>query len=223
MKKKRLKRPPAKNIWSADRAGIPFIRDQRVRRVLRVDPTVHRDISLPPARLPQPRCLAEHVRHHFLSAEAGIHGHDEHLLNPVEERPERFFPGLRTQGDAGLRARCVDRVDQRVRVACRLEVEHHRIRPRLRKDAHKRFGIIHHQVHVDGRVRKAFPDGREQRGPKRQVRHKMSVHDVQMDPSASGPDHARKLLLQPHRIRGQYGRRNFNHTDSSNSHGSCPG
>jgi len=152
------------------------------------DPTVDLDLDVEATtveQFTQRRHLGLHGREVGLSAEAGIHRHDEDLSDvledPLDVRQRRGgVDGHRRSG-----AESGDHSERPVEVRARLGVYEDLLASSLHEGGDQAVGLPHHQVRLKGKVheRSAGGDDRRSHGD---VGHELSVHDVPVDAPDAG-------------------------------------
>ena len=113
----------------------------------------------------------------MLTAEAGIHRHDQQEIHVGEDLFNGDQRSCRIEGHARFEALFLDELDRAVQMRARLDMDRDIICSRLRELLNEVIGIRDHQMAIE-REGRDFANGFDDRRADRQVRDKMSVHHV---------------------------------------------
>ena len=153
--------------------------------------------------------LGHDFGHERLSAETRFDRHHEDEVDFVKQFFDRGRGRFGLDRNAHRGALFSDGGDDFQRIVVAFDME----RDMVGSGIHERFDILErvgkHQMRVE-RQRGMFAQGGDQRGTDRQVRHKMSVHHIQMEEIGSGFFDALDLIGEEGEIGGQQGRRHQN-------------
>ena len=126
--------------------------------------------------------LRQHIAAEGLSAEAGLHGHDQHEVNVGQEVAHRLGGGVGIEDDAVEAAEGADLREQGAMVEARFDVEADQLCAGGCEGFGVALGFVEHEVHVEektGDLAAEFGDHLRAEG---EVGHKVPVHDVEMQP-----------------------------------------
>jgi hypothetical protein len=142
--------------------------------------------------------------HERLAAEPRLDRHDQQQVDPlVQVRFHRLERRRPVDHDPGPHAQLADPGEQRAGVA-ELHVHAAQVGPRLSKLLEPHAGVGDHEMTVQEQVGVPSDRGHHRR-PDRQVRHEVSVHQVDVQPVGLGTDGGD--LLGQHRVVGGQDRR----------------
>ena len=182
------------------------------RRVALLHAAVHLDEDIAPRpldHLPNFRNLRHAVLAQRLPAEPRLHRHHQHEVAQRQQRLKRADRRFRVDAHARANAQRVDGLQRFGAVVLRLDMHGNQIRARLGicLDVLHRPG--QHQVRIQKQIR--LPANRAHKvRPEADVRRKVPVHVVQMQPVNPQRFRHFDFFAQTHQIRAQHGRRNFN-------------
>ena len=151
--------------------------------------------------------LPERVLDELLPAKAGVHRHEEHHVDIVDQLLERVDGGAGIQGNARTTARRLDLLDDAVRVTRRLDMKGDDVRPRARKTLNVCLWVLDHQMHVKDRLGH-LAQTLDHTCTHRDIRHKRPVHHIDVDVLCSRFLDAAHLCPEIRKIRREDGRRN---------------
>jgi hypothetical protein len=126
--------------------------------------------------------LGQHVAAKWLAAETGLHGHDQHQIDLVEQRLDRAGRRVGIKHDPALAAERANAGECGGVVVSRLDVDADKIGPGLGKWLDIAMGFVEHEVHVEENFHTGAAQGGNGFWPKSEIRHEMAVHDVDMQP-----------------------------------------
>ena len=135
--------------------------------------------------MPEGANLVELVGHEFLAAEPGFDAHDEHQIEFVERGKVGFDGGAGAEGEAGLNAGGPNVAGEGNRIVGGLHVEDDVVRAGLDVVVHPAFGVVDHEVHVEG-LGGGAPGGGGDVGAEGKIRDEVPVHDVDVNPVGVG-------------------------------------
>ena len=149
--------------------------------------------------------LRQHLRDERLSAEARIHRHHQQQIDLLEIRLRLRDAGGRIHGETDLHAERAD-LPQQLRHAIRqLDVDGQLVRARLGERFEENLRLRTHQVNVEEHLRQRT-NRAHHLGTEGNVRDKMPVHDVQVQPLRAGLAGALRLGGKLAEVRGEQGR-----------------
>ena len=129
--------------------------------------------------------LGQHRFDELLPAETGLHRHQEHVVELLQDiRPPLNGSG-RLEHQAGTRPKPAELAGKTDGCPGGLTVEAHGRRARLDVGRSPTVGVLDHQVHVKGEIGAAV-DGLDDRNSDGQVRHEVIVHHVDVNCVAAG-------------------------------------
>src|SRR5204863_7981594 len=140
-------------------------------------------------------------------AKTGVHGHDEKEIDRREMRSDRLERrrGIQSQADAATRgAECPESLRD-IMFSFRFDMDGYRIRAGLEKARKIMIRMFDHQMDVERKLG-VFADRRDDRGPERNVVHKMAIHDVEVQPVRARFFRAMDLGFEMRKIRRENGR-----------------
>ena len=150
----------------------------------------------------------QRLRDELLSAEPGIHRHQQdqidlvdHVIQPVQRR-------RRIEHQARLAARIADELDGAVHMLRGLRMKADVGRPGFREIRHQRIDRRDHQMHVDGRFDARLAQRLAHHRTDGEIGHVVIVHHVEVDPVRAGGEHRIDFLAQTREIGGQNRGRN---------------
>ncbi len=146
----------------------------------------------------------------LLSAEAGIHAHDEHVVDHGEDVDDEVDARGRIQDDAGLHAVVDDQLERAVQVRAGLVVDAEPVGARIGEGGDEIVGVIDHQVAVE-RQACGFAQARDHGRAEGDVGDKVAVHDVDVDGGAAAALGRGNLVGQMGKIRGKDGGQQLDH------------
>ena len=141
-----------------------------------------------------------------LTAEAGVDGHHKHQIDHVDDVFDGRDRRARIQRDAGLLTKRADCLQRTMQMRSSLGMYRNVIASGFGKSLQIRIARRDHQVRVEnlpGVRTHRFDDVRAERN----VRHKMAVHHVQVDPVGAGSIDAADFFAQFGEIRSENRRR----------------
>ena len=185
--------------------------DQRAD-VAHIHAAVHLDLRLEAAVLDdaaQAADLVEGSRDELLPAEAGVHGHHEHVVELGQDLVERRQGRGGVEGHPRPNAPLAQERDLALQVRHRFLVQRDPGRPRVHEGLQVPVRVLDHQVNVEGK-RRGLVEGRHDGRAERDVGDEMTVHDVDVHerrPTAGG---ARDLFREAREV-GRKDRRGEDH------------
>ena len=183
-----------------------------LRRIALLHAAVHFDEDVAPRfrnHLADFRDLCHAVLPERLPAEARLHRHHQHEVAQRQQRFKRFNRRFRIDAHARFHAQRVNGFQHLGAVVVRFRMHGNQIRarPGVILDVFHRLG--EHQVRIQKQFRLSA-DGAHEIRPEADVRRKMPIHVIQMQPVNAQRFHHPDFFAQTHQIRAQHGRRNFN-------------
>ena len=154
--------------------------------------------------------LVEHLGDERLTAETGVHAHDEQQIDVAEVRLDRVVGRLGLERETAPHTERGDLVEQRPRIA-ELDVHGETVGAGLRERVEQAARIVDHQVAVEKEVvcgRSAATTG----GPIERFGHVVTVHAVdvqQLDVVGDARDVGREIR----EVGGENRRRDLHHAD----------
>ena len=146
----------------------------------------------------------------LLSAETGIHTHDEDDIDLVEDVFEDRDWSGGIDGDAGLHALGVDMLEYTMEMVARLVMNTNQKSPNFGKAVDEFFGMHNHEVQVE-RLFGTTRNGLDSRQSEGDVGDKNTVHHVNVQPIAwRGIEHGGGFV-EPAEIGTQHRGRNYGH------------
>jgi hypothetical protein len=144
-----------------------------------------------------------------LTAEARVDGHDQNQVDDVDDVLQARNRGPRVQHDARFATQVLDLTDSSVQVngTRTFSVNGDDVRTRLCKVRNSQLRFHDHQVRIQNLVRDRSQGINNQRA-NGDVRHKSTVHDVDVDPFRAGFVHRSDFLAEFRKVRRQDGRGN---------------
>ncbi len=145
----------------------------------------------------------QHLAHERLTAIAGVHRHEQHLVAQLQVRKDRRRRSLRPQHQPGSYATCADDLESGPHITVRFDMKLESLRPGIDKALRIEVRPRHHQMHITVEVWHDPPREHRHVRPKTQIGHKVRVHDIEMQrigPGLLDPPH---LLSQMPKIRCQ--------------------
>ena len=144
-----------------------------------------------------------------LTAEARVDGHDQNQVDDVDDVLQARNRGPRVQHDARFATQVLDLTDSSVQVngTRTFSVNGDDVRTRLCKVCNSQLRFHDHQVRIQNLVRDRSQGINNQRA-NGDVRHKSTVHDVDVDPFRAGFVHRSDFLAERRKVRRQDGRGN---------------
>ena len=149
--------------------------------------------------------LGQHVAAEGLSAEAGLHGHDEKEIDLGEEGLGEFGRRAGVEHEAGLATELADAGEQCAVIDGGLEVEADEVGAGFGEGLHEVLGVVQHEVDVEkeaGHLAAELGDHLRAEG---EVGHEVAVHDVQVQPRRAGGRDLRGALGQAGVLAGENG------------------
>ncbi len=144
-----------------------------------------------------------------LTAEAGVHRHDEDHVDLVHDVVEVVQRRGRVEHQACLASLAVDQLQAAVDVLGGLGMEGDVAGAGLGEVADDAVHRLHHQVHVDDRVDAVLAQSIAHQGTDGEVGHIVIVHHVEMDEITPGCKDIVTLLPQLCEVCGEDGRRQY--------------
>ena len=152
--------------------------------------------------LAHPLDLRQRRPDELLVPETRIHGHDQHLVQVLNDLLQHGRRRRRVDGDSGALAERPDPLHRAVQIVVALPVDEERIGAGLDELVQKEIGIRDHQMDLERELGRP-PKGLDDRRAHGQIRHEMSVHHVDVDPVGSSLFRLGYLLAQPGEVRGE--------------------
>ena len=136
-----------------------------------------------------------------LSAEAGVHRHDEHHLDQVEHVLDGRDRRRRVEGDGGARPEITHTRQGSVEVGRRLGVDDEEIAAGVDVLGRQQVRVGDHEVRLEPHVG-VGPAGGDHVGSEREIRHEVAVHDVPLDAIGAGFAQPSTLLAEVGEVGG---------------------
>ena len=166
------------------------------RRHLRRDAAVDLDVDWPSgSHGAQVAHLLDSFWNEFLSAEAGIDRHHQDQVHEIDDALDTCFRRARIHGDAHPLAECADRLQRAMDVRAGFDMHSDDVGARFGEGLEIRIARRDHQMHVE-RFLGVRPDRFDDIRADRNVRHEMTVHDVDMNPVSAGSIDRAHLLAE---------------------------
>src|SRR5262249_53981886 len=124
--------------------------------------------------------LRDGRRDKLLSAEARVYGHYQDEVDVVEHRIDRRGRRPRIKSDPRSGAKPSDLGKIAIQMPADLDVNGQPVRATVDEGAQVAAGVDDHQVHIERQARRSAYRGDDD-GPEGNVRHELSVHDVDVD------------------------------------------
>jgi len=186
----RPRRTPPKHIGARLRARFDRFE---------IDAAVHHQIHVRPAQGAHAFAhllnLGQRLAHEGLSAIARMHGHAEHFVDQRQRRLDGLGRRFRIERQTGPRAQIANAVEQLVHVAGGLDMHIQGMRAGLYEAFRVEVGPRQHQVHTERNLQTARGHGDHVR-TEAQIRHEMTVHNVQVQRVRPGLLRASGAFLQ---------------------------
>ena len=128
--------------------------------------------------------LVERERQEFLAAEAGVHAHDEDVVDHGENFDERLDRGGGVDDDGGFHAVLVDQLEGAMEVTADLLLDADHVGAGLGEGGDEGVGVLDHEVAVKGESGD-LADGGDDGRPKGDVGDEVSVHDIDVHDGAA--------------------------------------
>jgi hypothetical protein len=164
--------------------------------------------------------LRQHHVEELLAAEAGLHRHQQHHVDLVEQVLEGLDGGPRVEGEPGPGTRRADGTQRAHRCLGRLRVDGDAARARLGVGGGVPVRVIDHEVAVD-RQRGVFEQRLDDRQAEGEVRDEVVVHHVDVKPVGGFLDGLR-LVREPREVGRQDAGRDLNGHAVSSRRGDPP-
>ena len=148
----------------------------------------------------QPADLVERKGDEFLPAEAGIHAHDENVVDHGEDFCDEIDARGRVEDNARLHAVVKDHLERAVQVRAGLVVDADPVGARLGKGGDVIVGVIDHQVAVEGQARGLAQAGHHGRADCH-IGDEVAVHDIDVDDRAAAALGRGNLIGQMGKVR----------------------
>ena len=132
--------------------------------------------------------------------------HHQNEVDLVEQIVEHAFRRCRIDRDAGLLAKCLDRLHRTVEMGTGFRMDGDAVAARLRKSFEIWVGRRDHQVAIEIGLR-VRPQRLDDIRAERDVRDEMAIHDVEMDPVGTGSNDVAHFLSELGVIGGENGGR----------------
>ena len=152
------------------------------------------------------RSLSSAPGDELLSAETGIHGHDQHHVHLVDDMMQPGKRRGRIEHQPRLATRFVYEAERAVDVLGRLGMKSDVARARLREIRNDAIHRLDHQVHVDRRGNTVLAQRLADQRADREIRHIMIVHHVEMHDVRAGGKHVLHFFAQASEIGTENGR-----------------
>ena len=118
-----------------------------------------------------------------LSAKSRIHGHYQDQVQVREHFLKDMGRRSRIDRDACLHAKLFDQMDDPMKMRAGLGMNGDQVSSSLDEVRNIQLRLFNHQMHVKRQARMR-PDGLDDRWAQRNIRYKVSVHDIHMNPPA---------------------------------------
>src|SRR5262249_46905759 len=155
------------------------------------------------------RNLLQRIADEFLPAESRIHAHHQNVVHQIQHFIQHANRRRRIDHNSGFASMILNQVQRPVQMPASLLMHQNPRRARLRKRRNEFIRILNHEVSVKNRFGNRFSQRRHHGRPNRDVRHKMSVHYVQMQQRAAALERLFRISRQIRKICRQYGWRKF--------------
>jgi hypothetical protein len=152
--------------------------------------------------------LGQHHVKELLAAEAGLHRHQQHHVDLVEQVCVGLDGGARVDAEAAARPGAPDGPQRAHRGLRGFRVDGDAARPGLRVSEGVPVGVVDHQVAVDGQ-RRMLEQRLDDRQADGEVRDEVVVHHVDVEPVGCFLDGLR-LIGEPGEVGGQDAGRDLN-------------
>ncbi len=119
-----------------------------------------------------------------MSTKSGIHRHHKHKIKIVENIVDEVGWSTRIDRHTGLRAKLFDSADRPMQIRTHFLMHRDNVCSRRSKALEITIRILNHEVSIENEIGMTA-DRADQRGPKRDIRNKMTVHHVEMEPFCS--------------------------------------
>ena len=149
--------------------------------------------------------FANHFGDELLPAEAGVDGHHQNHVRLRNQFLDRLNRRSGVERDSGFHFHLPNRAEQAVRMADGFGVKGERGGARLGEGRGEGFGVFGHQVDIQKRAGQRAAKGGAQRGAEGQVRDKLIVHHIQMQPVRPGGEGALGVLAEAGEVCGKQG------------------
>jgi len=146
--------------------------------------------------------LVEREGNEFLAAEAGVHAHDEDVVNHGQNVTQQQDRRGGIEDDAGLHVVIGDVGEGAVEVGAGLVMDADPIRAGFGEGRDEVVGILDHQVAIEWKLRR-FAQRFDDRWAEGDVGHKVAVHDVDVDDGAAAFFGRRDGVGQVSEVRGE--------------------
>jgi len=127
------------------------------------------------------------IRNEFLAAEAGIHAHDQDVVNEIENFSERFNGSGWIEDYAGFAAMRSDEVKRAIEMDAGFLVDGHPVGAGFGKFGDEEIGIFDHQVAIE-RDFELFAQRAHDGRADGEVGNEVAVHDVEVQDGAATVD-----------------------------------
>ena len=178
-----------------------------------VDAAVHRDRDAPSPASEQSfdrGDLWQDGGNELLAGKPRIHRHQQDVFDLVDDARDGVDRRPGVEGDAGLDPHRPDGAEQTEGTPDRLDMEGDVFRAGPGDGRNKQCRIVHHEVNHQGRLRDRADLGREVEA-QAEVRHKMSVHHVEMIQVDGRAVHRANVLFQTEKVGTHEGGRELYH------------
>jgi len=146
----------------------------------------------------------------FLSAEAGIHAHDEDVVDHGQDIDDEVDPGGGIENDAGLHAMLRDVLERAMEMAAGLVMDADPVGSCFGQGGDEFVWVLDHQVAVE-RQGGGLAEALDDRGAEGNVGDEMAIHDVDMDDGAATELSRGNLVGQVGEVGGEDGGEKLDH------------
>src|SRR4029077_4204456 len=150
------------------------------------------------------RNFLHHRGNERLPAEAWIDGHHQHEFKLIDAIGKGVLPRLGCERTAGLFSELADELKRAIEMGPDLRVDGNAIRAGVGERGNKGVGRRDHEMDVE-RLLRVWTDGLNHSGTNGDIGHEVTVHDIDVDPVATGPIDGSNFLAEAREIRRQNG------------------
>jgi hypothetical protein len=131
--------------------------------------------------------FVERVGNKFLAAEAGVHAHDQDVVNEVEDLSESFYGRGGIKHYAGFASMRSDEVETAIEMDASLLMDGYPVGASFREFGNEEIGILDHEVTIERDFELAAK--RANHGwAYGEIGDKVAVHDIEMENGATTVD-----------------------------------
>jgi hypothetical protein len=131
--------------------------------------------------------FVERVWNKFLAAEAGIHAHNQDMVNEVEDFSESLDGRGGIKHYAGFASMRSDEVETAIEMDASLLMDGNPVGANFREFGNEEIGILDHEVAIEGDFELATK-GANDRRPDSEIGDEVAVHDIEMEDGAATVD-----------------------------------